>query len=154
MRYPHHALYNIVNSERQDNIAKQIDMPLFNQFIEEHPEIGWGSERKIIALYGPNCKYCRMSAQQISQIIRRNNLPSSAIQLIFWGTEQSVEHFFEQSNAVEFDYMIIEPKPLLDIVNGTVPTLLFYDEQAEHKMTIQNIRSVQELDIITRLKNH
>ncbi len=152
VRYPHHALYNIINDERQDKIATQLDIPLFNQFIEEHPEIGWGTERKIIAFYGPSCKYCRMSAEQISQIIRRNNLSSDGIQLIFWGTEQSVEHFFEEANAVDFNYMIIEAKQLLDIVKGAVPTLLYYDEQAENNITIQNIRSVQERDFTTRLK--
>ncbi len=150
VRYPHHTIYAGKSAGVKD-VSSRVNIELFNSFIESNPQLGWGEQCKILAFYGTHCKYCRLSAKMISQIIRRNDLSTDAIHLLFWGSEERVATFFKEANAVEFDYSIINPKVLLKITNGEIPTILFYDETREYKFRILNIRTMEESDIIERL---
>ncbi|MFI3259240.1 MAG: hypothetical protein R3Y16_04010 [Rikenellaceae bacterium] len=151
MRYPIHSIYNMVNLRDQEYVVRKIDIEKFDAFLAHHPEIEWGSKTKVLAFYGTHCKYCRLSAQQISQIIRRNNLDPSAMQTIFWGTEEAVGEFLDKTNAVDFPYTIIDPPELLGIVRGEIPTLFFYDQDAEHNIVLHNLRSIEESALKERL---
>lgn len=151
LRYPSHTLYNIVNNRGADYVAQRIDVEQFNLFVRECPEIDWGGRTKIVAFYGTHCQYCRKSAEQISQIIRRNSLSCDALLVAFWGDDKAVEEFKHSSSAVDFAYKIIHPKLLLDIVKGRVPTVVIYDSCVEGGVSILNTRSIKESDIVERL---
>ncbi|MFI3317038.1 MAG: DoxX family protein [Rikenellaceae bacterium] len=150
-RYPIHSIYNRVNDRGENYVASKINFDLLNTMLEQHPEIEWGTKCKIIAFYGTHCKYCKLSVGQLSQIVRRHGLDHDAIRLLFWGNDEGVADFFEQTDAVEFDYTIIEPHLLLNIISGELPTLLFYDPDAPHKIKLHNIRSIEEHDVVERL---
>ncbi len=152
MRYPIHAFYNMVNVRDQEYVSRKVDLEKLDRFLEQHAEIDWGGKTKIIAFYGTQCRYCRLSAQQISQIIRRNNLSPEGMQLVFWGNDEGVEEFFAQTNAVDFSYTLLDPMELLGIVRGSIPTLLFYDESVEGNIVIHNLRSIEEERLRERLE--
>ncbi len=134
-------MYELVNKNHDE---KRVNIELFDQFLEENPQIAWGENTKILCFYGTHCKYCRLSIQQLTQIVKRNNLDTDQIELVFWGKEEDVTLFFEKTEALPFKYTIISPVALLNITNGKIPTILFYDEESEHAFKTHNMRSIEE----------
>ncbi len=144
-KYPHRALF----AKQQ---GTKIDVELFNEFIDKNPQYKWGDETKIVFFYGTSCKYCKYSAKQLSQIVRRNNLSTNQIKLVFWGTKESVIDFYTETNSMFFDFNIIDPRTLLAITNGRIPTMVFYDKESKAGLTTKNTKNLNESDIINQLK--
>ncbi len=150
VRYPHHSMF-FGRGTSVKGVNREINVELFNSFLELNPQLKWGEECKILAFYGTHCKHCKLSAKMLAQIVKRNDLPLDAIHLLFWGNDEGVETFLSEANAESLDYSLIHPKVLLEITNGEIPTLLLYDDEMEHKFIIHSVRTIDESDMVTRL---
>ncbi len=150
MIVPHRALYSTF---AQSEEGKKINVELFEAFLEEHPELEWGSKIKILALYGTSCKYCKITAHQFSQIIDKNSLPTEGIHILFWGSDESkAEEFLSETDTQQINYTMVAPTQLLNICNGKVPTLIFYDESREHNIALYGVRTLDERAVVERLE--
>ncbi|MFI3324113.1 MAG: MauE/DoxX family redox-associated membrane protein [Rikenellaceae bacterium] len=145
MKHPHRAMFDLLYGKGGSGA---VDVELFEEFIAANDHLAWGEQTEVLLFYGTSCKYCGYSAQQISQIVRRNNLPTDRIKVVFMGAKQEqIEEFFAKNNSVEFDYIVMYPKPMLELINGHLPTLIFYDATAKHGFTTRNMRSISEHEL-------
>ncbi|MFR9524384.1 MAG: MauE/DoxX family redox-associated membrane protein [Rikenellaceae bacterium] len=151
MKYPPRAIVNFIGGNRSGGTGG-VDVELFHDFVAQNPQYEWGTKKKIFLFYGVGCKYCKYSAEQLSHIVSRNNIDTQGIELVFWGDEEGVADFFEQTNAAEFSYSIIHPKLLLDITGGHIPTMILFDSAASDGFVTTNIRSVDERDMLRLLQ--
>ncbi len=145
MKHPHRAMFDMLYGKGGSG---EVDVELFEELIAANDHLAWGEQTEVLLFYGTSCKYCGYSAQQISQIVRRNNLPTDRIKVVFMGAAQEqIEEFYAKNNSVEFNYLVMHPKPMLELINGRLPTLIFHDPAAEHGFTTRNMRSIGEREL-------
>lgn len=132
--------------------AYAVDVELFNEFIANNPQFEWGEKSKVMLFYGVGCTFCKISCKQISHMVRRNNLSTEQIAVLFWGDEERVAEFFEQSNAVDFDYTMVDAETVVNITRGNFPTMVFYDPEAKHKIVNHNINTIDDKHFVDLLR--
>lgn len=109
--------------------------------------------RKLLAFYSTGCKFCKMSSTRIGTIIKKAEIDTSKLNIIFWGDSTvQAQQFFDDTHAPVLNYVPLETKAYLDITKGRMPLiLLINDGIVEHKM---NYRTIDEELIVEFLEGN
>ncbi len=107
--------------------------------------------KKILPFYSVNCRFCRYSAERLSAFIKKENLPLTDMNIVFWATKVDPTPFYEITNSKPFDFVPIPTAPFMKIVDGRMPLiLLIEDGKVVKKMRYGNL---DETNILAFLKS-
>ena len=88
--------------------------------------------RRMVCLYSPGCRYCRLTARKVAALWRRHELDPQRICCIFMRTEsemtQEIDRFFDEYGGRRFPRAVLDPRPMLDLCNGALPLVLLTEE--------------------------
>lgn len=94
-------------------------------FQGKYPDIKHG--KKILCFFSPKCKFCKLSARKMSIISDKNNY-ESGIYYLFFGEEEQLDGFWEESKSKQFPYKIIPPDSFFKISGYNLPAILFIED--------------------------
>lgn len=82
------------------------------------------SGKKIICFYGTSCKHCKLSAQRLSIMQKKNIEPDTEIIGVFLGSEKKCIDFIESFDLNYSKTYLISPDMFLKITNGKMPVII------------------------------
>lgn len=87
--------------------------------------------RRMVCLYSPGCRYCRLTARKVAALCRRHGLDAERIFCIFMRTgeemPQAIDRFFDENGGRRFPRAVLEPRPMLELCSGALPLVLLTD---------------------------
>lgn len=137
--FPMDSFYQIFSREEQ-----KVDMAKFSQFMQDSTAQALQLDRGdyVIGYLASGCKYCKISAQKIHTIFQNNQLDSTKLVFMIWGSEKSVQSFQEETETQGYRYEFINPVEALNIVFGQFPTYVYvHNGQVER---VANLRGLEE----------
>lgn len=137
--FPMDSFYQIFSREEQ-----KVDMAKFSQFMQDSTaqalQLDCGDY--VIGYLASGCKYCKISATKIHTIFQNNQLDSTRLVFMIWGSEKSVRSFQEETETQSYRYESINPVEALNIVFGQFPTYVYvHNGQVER---VANLRGLEE----------
>lgn len=109
----------------QDSVAQSLDLDQGNY---------------ILGYLASGCKYCKISANKLHQIVQQNALDSTRVIFFIWGSEESKEKFREETKTGGYRYAAINPIEALNIVYGQFPTYVYLkDGKVEKVADLKNL---------------
>ena len=137
--FPMDSFYQIFSREEQ-----KVDMAKFSQFMQDSTAQALQLDRGdyVIGYLASGCKYCKISASKIHTIFQNNQLDSTRLVFMIWGSEKSVRSFQEETETQGYRYESINPVVALNIVFGQFPTYVYvHNGQVER---VANLRGLEE----------
>lgn len=137
--FPMDSFYQIFSREEQ-----KVDMAKFSQFMQDSTAQALQLDRGdyVIGYLASGCKYCKISATKIHTIFQNNQLDSTRLVFMIWGSEKSVRSFQEETETQGYRYESINPVEALNIVFGQFPTYVYvHNGQVER---VANLRGLEE----------
>ena len=137
--FPMDSFYQIFSREEQ-----KVDMAKFSQFMQDSTAQALQLDRGnyVIGYLASGCKYCKISASKIHTIFQNNQLDSTRLVFMIWGSEKSVRSFQEETETQGYRYESINPVEALNIVFGQFPTYVYvHNGQVER---VANLRGLEE----------
>jgi uncharacterized membrane protein YphA (DoxX/SURF4 family) len=119
-----------------------------SDFINNNVQISEG--KSVICFFGSSCRFCKLAAQKISVIATKTN-KKDLITYVFWGSEESVASFFEETNSHIFRYLKLDTDIFLKTTNGNMP-LIFLLENG-NSIKCFGYRDLDENEIIKFLND-
>ena len=141
--FPMDSFYQIFSREEQ-----KVDMAKFSQFMQDSTAQALQLDRGdyVIGYLASGCKYCKISATKIHTIFQNNQLDSTRLMFMIWGSEKSVRSFQEETETQGYRYESINPVEALNIVFGQFPTYVYvHNGQVER---VANLRGLEERDTV------
>lgn len=145
--FPMDALYNkfvspideinaeAFNTVRQDSTMTDFDVSKGNY---------------VVAVYASGCKYCKMSAKKMTQILEKNEIDANKIHMLIWGDTAHIQQFREETECERYPWHVIHPYAAIDIVYGKFPTfILMQDGQIVKGF---DYRGINEKELVEYLK--
>lgn len=87
--------------------------------------------RRMICLYSPTCRYCRLTARKVAALCRRHHLNPDRTFSLFLRVNgempQTVAQFYAGNGGMTAPYAVLPPRTLLDLCNGALPLVLLTD---------------------------
>ncbi len=146
--FPMDSVYNLfdkkeykVNDElladfMQDSLAQSLDIDQGNY---------------VLGYLASGCEYCKTSAQKIHTIVENNQLDSSRVIFFIWGDKKDVDLFKQETKAVEFRYVEINPVLAVNLVFGQFPTyVMVSDGQIQNATDIRGLNDKEITDFLTK----
>ncbi len=132
-----------------NNYAKEFDISLIENKEYNNPKIEFSKGKKIICFFSMKCKYCKLAAKKISIISDKIEYENDIL-YIFYGKEENISSFWEESQSKKFPYLVIPFDDFFKISGSRVPSI-FYTENGK---MIKNIgyRSINQKEIENFLK--
>lgn len=91
-----------------------------------------GAGRRMVCLYSPGCRYCRLTARKVAAMCRRHDLDAEQVFCIFMRTEpempQAIDRFFDEYGGRRFPRAVLDPRPMLEMCSGALPLVLLTEE--------------------------
>lgn len=118
MKYPTQAKYS-VNEE------------LFTQHISAGgalDTLNISEGKKMVALYSPNCKYCKMSARKINTIRQRLDIPDKDIITVFGGEVKDLTPFYAETETTPLQPIFMDGDLFLPLTYGRFPAVLLLQD--------------------------
>lgn len=137
--FPMDSFYQIFSREEQ-----KVDMAKFSQFMQDSTAQALQLDRGdyVIGYLASGCKYCKISVTKIHTIFQNNQLDSTRLVFMIWGSEKSVRGFQEETETQGYRYESINPVEALNIVFGQFPTYVYvHNGQVER---VANLRGLEE----------
>jgi len=131
----------------------RIDVELYESTLQSTTKYNdFTSDDMLICMYSNKCKYCKIAAGKIDEIIKQNNIGTDKVRCVFWGTNDSTEikNFFIECKIEALDYTVIPVTNFLAITNGKMPVILF-SEKGKITQSV-NYTGLSEKDIVTFLR--
>ncbi len=100
------------------------DEAALNTFIDSKPK--YQSGKHVICFYSASCRFCKMATKKMTVIANKSNHPE-LITCEFWGKEEKIQAFYEQTNSIKFPYGRVDGPEFLRITNGKMPLILLLD---------------------------
>lgn len=97
---------------------------VFKDFLIENNQYSKG--KKVLCFFGTGCKFCKLATQKISVIANKLE-DNDLINCVFWGTEESVNGFFKETNSTVFPYTFLPVDKFLRITNGQMPIIILLE---------------------------
>lgn len=109
------------------------------------------TDRKLLSFYSTGCRFCKMASTRIGAIVRKSDIDSTLVNVVFWGDSTvKAQEFYADTHSPVFDYTNLDTKPYLQITKGRMPLiLLLEDGEVKHEM---NYRTMDEKLIADFLK--
>lgn len=115
-----------------DNVMKKfrgqsdkLNVELFQETIVSNDSLNLDEGKKIVCLYSTKCRFCQMASHKLSIMQEYYDFPGENVYNYFWGTEEGVEAFYQLSESHRYQHIIIDPKTMIDITMGRMPTIVF-----------------------------
>lgn len=87
--------------------------------------------RRMVCLYSPDCRFCRLTARKVAALCRRHGLDPQQIFCCFLRTgdemPQAVGRFFEENGGRTYPWAVLDVRPMLALCNGALPLILLTD---------------------------
>lgn len=88
--------------------------------------------RRMVCLYSPGCRYCRLTARKVAAMCRRHDLDVEQVFCIFMRTEQempqAIDRFFDEHGGRRFPRAVLDSRPMLEMCSGALPLVLLTEE--------------------------
>ena len=108
-------------------------------------------DKKVVAFYSMGCKFCKMSAERLSVLMRNEALDTNLVHVVFWESKsRKAADFYEETHSFHYPYIEMETKPYLDITKGRMPLLLLIENGVV--IDKMNYRTMDEKTISDFLK--
>lgn len=78
----------------------------------------------VVAVYASGCKYCKMSAKKINQMLETNRVEADKFQILIWGDTAHIQQFREETKCERYPWHVIHPYVAIDMVYGQFPTFI------------------------------
>ena len=105
---------------------KTLDTSFLNHF-ENNPEnFQINSGKTLVCFFSLKCKFCKMAAKKIS-IIDRNLENQFPIFYVFYGKEENLELFWNESESKKYPYTIIPAIEFFKQSGKSLPSIFFVD---------------------------
>jgi thiol-disulfide isomerase/thioredoxin len=119
---------------------------LLKQYLDENNQYTKG--KKILCFYGTGCRFCKLATQKMTVIANKLN-NKDVINCVFFGSENSVDDFFKETNSIVFQYSFLAPDKFLRITNGEMPLLILLDDgEVKGKYGYRNINENEMIRFI------
>ena len=137
--FPMDSFYQLFSREEQ-----KVDMAKFSQFMQDSTAQALHLDQGdyVIGYLASGCKYCKISASKIHTIFQNNQLDSTRLVFMIWGSEKSVRSFQEETETQGYRYESINPVEALNIVFGQFPTYVYVRNGKVER--VANLRGLEE----------
>ena len=135
VKYPTQAKYSVNEELFAQHIAPDGALDTLN--------ISKG--KKLVALYSPKCKYCKMSARKINTIRQRVNIPDENIITVFGGEVKDLTPFYTDTETPPLQPMFMDGDLFLPLTYGRFPAVLLLQDGSIAKAF--QYRSISESEI-------
>ena len=135
VKYPTQAKYSINEELFAQHIAPEGALDTLN--------ISEG--KKIVTLYSPNCKYCKLSARKLNTIQERVGIPEKDIITVFGGDVVDLTPFYTETETTPLQPMFMDADLFLPLTYGRFPAILLLNNGEVVKAF--QYRSISESDI-------
>lgn len=120
---------------------------MLQNFLNVKPDFKKG--KRVLTFYGTGCRFCKLAVQKISTIALKSG-KAEMISCVFWGDNQSIIDFYNETNSIQFKYTILPPDVFLRITNGEMPLiLLLEDGLLKGKFNYRSIDERQLIEFLT-----
>lgn len=112
------------------NPSHDLNQELFNEAVQQPPldSFNLTEGQKVVGLFSSGCEYCMMTAQKLDLMRAFHGFPKEDILFVFMGSEEGVRNFYQESELIEYPYIIYEDVVnLLKINNGVFPIVVLMD---------------------------
>ncbi len=94
--------------------------------------LGIGEGRRMVCLYSPTCRYCRLTARKVAALCRRHELAPDQVFALFLKVngrmQETVGRFYAENGGAACPWAALDPRILLDLCNGALPLVLLTDD--------------------------
>ena len=107
-----------------------INEELFNEYIQPNgplDTLGIAEDKKLVAFYSPNCKYCKLSARKMETMQHRMNIDTSSIITVFGGETTNLDKFYKETDTKPTLSMFMEVDNFLPLTRGRFPVVVLLD---------------------------
>ena len=134
-----------------DNLIKHESNASYQQvyldeFLNENPHLTQG--RKVVSFIGTGCKFCKLASRKLTVISNKANNFSDVFYVV-WGTEETLNHFFEETHSYHFNNTLLPARIFIRITNGQMPLILLLENGKVIKK--YDYRELNEKEIISFL---
>lgn len=141
-----------------DSVYNKFVSPVENVNLEKLTEIQNDStttfvlpqENCVVGVYASGCKYCKMSAKKVHQIMEHNAIEDSKFQILIWGDTAHIQKFMDETECNAYQWHSIDPFAAIELVSGHFPTfILMKDGQVVKSF---DMRGIDESELVEYLK--
>lgn len=116
-----------------------------NHFLKEN---NYDNDTKVLCFFSPTCRFCKLAVKKIAVIANKSNRQQD-FQFIFWGSEEKIEQFFEDTHTPVFPYSTLNGHDFLEITDGKMPLIvLLKNGKVQHKYGYRSIEEGEILDFL------
>ena len=124
--------------------SQDLNRELFGEALRQPPmdTLNLAEGKKVVCLFSSSCEICMMAAQKLSLMQQYYNFPEEDVLYVFMGDEESVHHFYQESESTRYSYVIYEdPIKLLKINNGVFPLVIMMENGTIiHEYNFRNMK--------------
>ena len=113
------------------NPSHDLNHELFAEALQQPPldTLRLTEGRRVVGLFSTGCEYCMMTAQKLDLMRQFYGFPEEDVFYIFMGSEEGVQHFYQESESTHYPYILYEDViQLLQINNGVFPIVVLMDQ--------------------------
>lgn len=145
--FPMDTVYNqFVSPISEINIDKFADLQVDSTM--SNFDISQGNY--VVAVYASGCKYCKMSAKKMNEMMQKNAIDESRFQILIWGDTAQIDTFRVKTNCESYEYHIINPYTAIDVTYGKFPMFIMIHNKQIVKAF--DYRGLEEKEIVDFLK--
>lgn len=104
----------------------------------------------IVGVYASGCKYCKMSAKKVHQIMEHNAIDNSKFQILIWGDTMHIQQFMDETECNAYQWHSIDPFSAINLVEGHFPTFIMMTDEKIIKSF--DMRGINESEFVEFLK--
>lgn len=95
--------------------------------------LGLSNGRRAVCFYSATCEHCRHCASKMAGIIRRHDIPSDSVYVLFMQTHVnqdsvSVAFYSEHGEGLELAYSYLHPYEFIPLTDGAMPIVVLMQD--------------------------
>lgn len=103
-----------------------LQVELLDSFNTGEPAEELKKGKKIVCFFSTSCRFCRYSAKKLS-LIQKNFRDTLPIYYVLWGTEDSMQEFWEETQSYKFPYQLVEADIFFPLSGNQLPAIYFLE---------------------------
>ena len=109
---------------------QHLQRELFDAMLEDAPldSLYLKEGKQVVCFFSTGCEVCQMAARKLSLMQQYYGFPAESITYVFMGNEDGIGKFYEESESARYrDVLYRDVVPLLKVINGNFPAIVFMD---------------------------
>ena len=146
--FPTDAAYNLFKKSDSN-----VDETLFEKFMQDSTaqSLNIDDGNYVLGYLSAGCKYCKLSAKKLNTMVENNQLDTNKVVFFIWGSDESIQKFKEETEAVHFRYAKIGPIEAIQLVEGQFPTyVLTKDGKPVEALDIRGLNDKKISDFLSK----